>query len=248
MINKIAYLLYSFITVFCLCFGIPLTIININKPGFVPWLIVGIVGVIFLLIGAGYIMIHNHEKLTQLTKQQMKERKQVINTERLTLRKFKEEDAEGVFNNWASDKEVTKYLTWTAHENIEQTKQILNKWIEDEKKPKTHRFVITEKDNIDNPIGGIDVVDYADGCPEIGYCLSRRYWNKGYMTEACKAFIEYLVDNGYKNILIRADANNIASIRVIEKCGFKFLHQEKKFDILKNDKPPIYINCYEIKR
>ena len=39
-----------------------------------------------------------------------------IATERLTLRRFEIEDAENMFYNWANDPEVTKYLTWPAHE------------------------------------------------------------------------------------------------------------------------------------
>lgn len=46
------------------------------------------------------------------------------------------------------------------------------------------------------------------------------------MSEACKAFINYLFELGYPKILIRADIRNIGSNRVIEKCGFKYTHQE----------------------
>ena len=59
-----------------------------------------------------------------------------IETERLLLRKIKETDAEPMFRNWASDPEVTKYMTWNAHENIEVTKTIVNFWLEEEKNQK----------------------------------------------------------------------------------------------------------------
>ena len=41
----------------------------------------------------------------------------VLTTERLVLRPFRADDAEAMFNNWASDPEVTKYLTWTPHKS-----------------------------------------------------------------------------------------------------------------------------------
>ena len=66
-----------------------------------------------------------------------------IETERLLLRKIKETDAEPMFRNWASDLEVTKYMTWNSHENIEVTKTIINYWLVEEKDPKTIRFFIT---------------------------------------------------------------------------------------------------------
>ena len=50
-------------------------------------------------------------------------------TERLTLRRFEIEDAENMFYNWANDPEVTKYLTWPAHENVEVTESIVKDWV-----------------------------------------------------------------------------------------------------------------------
>ena len=168
-----------------------------------------------------------------------------IETERLLLRKIKETDAEPMFRNWASDPEVTKYLTWPRHENIEVTRQVINYWLNEEKDSKTIRFIITLKDS-DEPIGSIDVVRYIDDSPEIGYCLSRKYWNKGLMTEACKAFSKYLFDKGFKKVLIKAVVENIGSNRVIEKCGFKFTHQEH-LEHQSSFKPnPVTLNCYEL--
>ena len=148
-------------------------------------------------------------------------------TKRLVLRKLEKEDAESIFNNWASDPEVAKYVTWNAHNSVEQTKQILDIWLKEYQNPKIVRFGITLKDS-GELIGAIDVVDYVDGNPEIGYCLSRKYWNKGYMTEACDALANYLFNIGYKTIVIEADEQNIRSNRVIEKCGFEFTHKETK--------------------
>lgn len=49
----------------------------------------------------------------------------ILETKRLILRKFKEEDAIDMYNNWASDSEVTKYLTWSAHSSVETSKGFL---------------------------------------------------------------------------------------------------------------------------
>ena len=155
----------------------------------------------------------------------IKKMKEKLITEHLILRKLKKEDAEPMFRNWDSDPEVAKYTLWVAHENVEVTKKLVDSWIEDENNGKAIRFVITLKGD-DEPIGAIDVVNMHDNVPEVGYCLSRKCWGKGYMTEACKAFVEYLYELGYKKILIRADIRNVGSNKVIEKCGFKFTHQE----------------------
>lgn len=153
-------------------------------------------------------------------------KKDKLITDRLILRKLRRDDALAMFNNWDNDPEVAKYTLWVAHENVEVTKKLVDKWLDDYKDDKTIRYVITLKDN-DEPIGAIDVVNYHNNVPEIGYCLSRKCWGKGYMTEACNAFIDYLFSLGHKSILIRADERNIGSLKVIEKCGFKFTHKEK---------------------
>ena len=64
----------------------------------------------------------------------------IIETKRLILRKFTIDDAKAMFNNWASDSEVTKFLTWHPHQNIEITKMILNMWIEEYDNPNTYRL------------------------------------------------------------------------------------------------------------
>ena len=51
----------------------------------------------------------------------------VITSKRLLLRRFVIEDAEAMFHNWASDPEVTRYLTWPAHSSVEVTKMILER-------------------------------------------------------------------------------------------------------------------------
>ena len=156
----------------------------------------------------------------------MNNKKDKLITKRLILRKFKREDAKPMFRNWCNDPEVAKYTLWAAHESVETTIKLVDMWLNEEKQEKTVRFVITLKED-DEPIGAIDIVHFIDGIPEIGYCLSRKHWNKGYMTEACEAFINYLFELGYPKILICADERNIGSNRVIEKCGFSFTHQEK---------------------
>lgn len=169
----------------------------------------------------------------------------VLVTDNCVLRKVKKEDAEPMFRNRASDPEVTKFLTWSSHESIEVTNKVIDRWLEEEKDPKTIRFVITLKD-CDEPIGIIDVVNYIDGDPEIGYCLSKKYWNQGLMTEAYEAFVKYLFDIGFAKVLIKAVVENIGSNRVIEKCGFKFTHQEHLKHQSSFKPNPATINCYEL--
>ena len=50
-------------------------------------------------------------------------------TQRLILRRFVIEDADDMYNNWASDPEVTRYLTWPVHSSVEVTRSLLTEWV-----------------------------------------------------------------------------------------------------------------------
>ena len=52
-----------------------------------------------------------------------------IETSRLILRQFTGDDAQAMFDNWASDPEVTKFLTWPTHSSVDVTKQIVESWV-----------------------------------------------------------------------------------------------------------------------
>lgn len=169
--------------------------------------------------------------------------RKTLETDRLILRPFEIEDAEAMFYSWANDDEVTKYVTWNTHKSIEDSKFIVNMWIEEYEKPERLNFAITLKED-NSLIGGIDVVGYLDNVPVIGYVLSRKHWNKGYATEACKCLLKYLFDLGYEKVKIDAVVENIGSNKVIQKCGGKFIGVVEDEFRMKNCK--FKINQYEV--
>ncbi len=166
-----------------------------------------------------------------------------LSSKRLHYRKIKDSDAKRIFDCWASDEEVTRYLTWYPHKSVEDTKKIVRMWLDDYEKEDCYRYGIELLGGADL-IGMIDVIDYLDGCPMIGYVLGKEYWNKGYMTEALKKICDYLFEEGFDKILIRADEDNIGSNKVIQKCGFDFLYTKRQ--IKSSFKPETTrINFYE---
>ena len=167
--------------------------------------------------------------------------KLTLETDRLILRPFELDDAESMFNNWASDEEVTKYLTRITHKSIEETKEILAFWVNQYEKEERINFAIVYKEN-NELIGGIDVVGYLEGVPVIGYNLSRKYWNKGIMTEACKRVIELLFSLNHEKIIIEAMVENIGSNRVIQKCGG--VYQSTYDDYIPKKEKTVTINRY----
>jgi len=145
-----------------------------------------------------------------------------LTTERLLLRRVRQEDVPRIFDCWAGDPEVTRYLTWNPHESQADTEQIMAHWLAEYDKPDCYRYGI-ELRATGELIGMIDVVHFKDGEPAIGYCSGKAYWGNGYMTEALCALCRELFDDGYPSVFIQAIEDNIGSNRVIRKAGFQFL-------------------------
>ncbi|MBQ8928294.1 MAG: GNAT family N-acetyltransferase [Oscillospiraceae bacterium] len=170
-----------------------------------------------------------------------------LHTDRLLLRPFVMEDAEAMFSGWANDPEVTKYMTWDPHKDVEETRRILGAWIAQYDKPERLCFAIERRED-GALIGGIDVVGYEDDgkTPVIGYDLSRSCWNRGYMTEACRCLVSYLFSQGFTQIRIDALPENIGSNRVIQKCGGELLCTEEEYFPLKQK--TVRVNRYRIRK
>lgn len=145
---------------------------------------------------------------------------ETLQTERLILTPWQRKFAKGMYENWATDPEVNKYLFWDLHKNVQETEQIILSWISDP----CYRWCILDKTN-EEPIGSIDVVKFMpkDFKCEIGYCLTRKYWNKGIMTEALKKVIDFLFSEGFNKIELRHAVENVGSGRVMQKAGMTFL-------------------------
>jgi ribosomal-protein-alanine N-acetyltransferase len=171
--------------------------------------------------------------------------KLTLETDRLRLRPFRLDDAEAMFSRWASDDEVTKYLTWPTHTDVEQTRALLARWVAEYEQPERLNFAIELKEEGDRLIGGIDVVRYDEGTPVIGYNLSRAYWGRGIMTEACRRVLDYLFSQGFEAVKIDAIVENAGSNRVIQKCGGELVKTETEHLKLKDR--DVSVNRYIVK-
>lgn len=142
-----------------------------------------------------------------------------IETERLILRDASVDDAEDMFE-YAKLEEVTKYLSWKPHLSVKDSEKILEMLSKEAKEKDSYVLkAIVLKEN-DKMIGTIDARIFGDGLKdaEFGYCLNPKYWNKGYMSEALKAFIQGLHrEHGIENVFGSFERENIASKRVMQK-------------------------------
>lgn len=147
-----------------------------------------------------------------------------IETDRLILRRFTIEDADAMYRNWASNDNVTKFLTWPTHTSVEATKTIIEEWIRNYDDERNYNWAIAFKDS-DEAIGNISVVKIDEDCAvaELGWCMCEEYWGQGIMPEAGLAVRDYLFDEiGFNRIAAIHDRNNAKSGRVMEKIGMRY--------------------------
>lgn len=146
-----------------------------------------------------------------------------LKTERLLLRKLLYSDKVDIYS-YAKNPDVAKYSLWEAHQSEMETLEFLNIIYEEYRKNRPAPWGIELKE-ISRIIGTAGFVkwDRVNSNAEIGYALSKDYWNKGIATEAVKKVIDF----GFYNLnLNRIEARclefNVPSIKLLEKLGFKF--------------------------
>lgn len=144
---------------------------------------------------------------------------QKLTTARLTLRRFAPADAQAMFDNWASDASVTKYLSWETHPSPDFTRELIAKWILEYENPEYYHWVIEFDGTI---VGGISLHDLSNRAMrcELGYCIGSKWWNQGVATEAARAVIGFAFEKlGAHRVWATHDVANAASGRVMQKAG-----------------------------
>ena len=145
----------------------------------------------------------------------------IIETERLVLRPITTNDAADIYE-YAKNENVGKFAGFKPHENIEETKSVINDVL------KVDNLAIVYKEN-NKVIGTLGLHEKLDKIYELGYSLSEDYWHKGLMSEAVKAYI----DSAFKNFnAYEIDAgfflDNIRSEKLLLNLGFKYIGIHEK--------------------
>lgn len=146
-----------------------------------------------------------------------------LETRRLILRQIEIRDAEDMFNNWASDSEVTKFLTWPPHASLEVTKKTVENWVNSYSDPAFYNWAIELKGE-GIVVGSISTVRMNESVEsaDIGYCMGKAWWGRGIMAEALSAVVDYLfAEVGLNRVAACHDKNNPNSGRVMDKAGMQ---------------------------
>jgi RimJ/RimL family protein N-acetyltransferase len=137
---------------------------------------------------------------------------------RLLLRPPVLDDAGQLFQRVARDPQVTKYLLWTPHPDVAATRRVITERLNVEDHARTWVIALRHSDEIIGMISGRLSVRHS---VEIGYCIGRRWWGKGLMSEALDTLVAALgADRALYRVWATCNVDNKRSVRLLQRAGF----------------------------
>ena len=142
-----------------------------------------------------------------------------LETQRLILRRPRTRDAATIFDRYASDPDVTRYLSWPRHHSVEQTRDFLafsdSQW---EAWPAGPYLIESRGSGV--LLGSTGLAFETRDEAATGYVLARDSWGKGFATEALAALVTLCERLAPLRLHALCHHEHAASRRVLEKCGF----------------------------
>ena len=147
-------------------------------------------------------------------------RSPIVETERLLLRPPTPEDARTVFERYASDGEVTRYLGWRRHTSVTDTLAFVAFSVSEWSHWGIGPLLAFDRAN-GALLGGSGLVMEAADRAATGYVFAQDAWGKGYATESLRAMIALAAEVGVSRLYALCHVDHLASRRVLEKCSFQ---------------------------
>lgn len=159
-----------------------------------------------------------------------------LNTERLRLRQPEATDARSIFQAYAQDPDVCRFMIWTPHVSELATREFVQSCIESWNSRSHLPYVITAR-NSDVAIGMIEA-RISETAIDIGYVLARQHWGKGLMPEVITALTDIALESpGTYRVQATCDTENIPSQRALEKSGFSREGRLERYTVHPNISP-----------
>ncbi|MGB8698742.1 MAG: GNAT family N-acetyltransferase, partial [Thermosynechococcaceae cyanobacterium] len=144
---------------------------------------------------------------------------ETIETPRLLLRRPTKADTEAIFGTYASDPEATRFLCWSRHRSLEDTRRFL-----DFSDSEWHRWPVgpylIELRETKKLMGSTGLSFETPACASTGYVLAKAAWGKGYATETLRAIVEIAQQVEITRLYALCHTEHSTSRHVLEKCGF----------------------------
>ena len=140
-------------------------------------------------------------------------------TARLLSRPVAIVDVDAIFDSYAQDDEVARYLIWRPHRNRSETQAYVERCIATPSEIERTYLLVGRDDNVIR--GAFALRQRAPHRLDCGYVLARRWWRQGLMTEfLTEVAVWALSQPSVFRISAVCDVENIGSARVLEKSGF----------------------------
>jgi len=144
---------------------------------------------------------------------------EIFETARLSARPPRVEDAPAALASYASDPEVTRYLTWKPHKQVDSLAEFFGARADDWDKGNPHFTWLLRLREDDTLVGIIGLIP-KDGKAVFGYALGKNFWGRGLMAEALHCLVDWsLAQPEIFRAWAFCDVENPASARVMEKAG-----------------------------
>lgn len=150
-----------------------------------------------------------------------------LKTDRLVLRRESLKDADVMHKLLGCDPEITKYTGWNPYISRESTLEKIGFDIKGYEKEGCYSWVIVCDGDFVGTIGAYDY-DAQKSQIEIGYSIVRKFWGRGFASEAAAKVVEFLTEEGIKNIIAWGHFENMASVRILENLGFTEFDRDDK--------------------
>lgn len=143
-------------------------------------------------------------------------------TPRLTLRRLSVDDAQEMYQNWACDPQVTRFLTWEPYQSVSTACEYLEAMVKDYARSDFYNWGIVFEGALVGSISVVRVDEEDFGC-WIGYCIGRAWWGRGIVAEALRAVIGFLFSAvGFERVAAIHDRENPNSGKVMRKAGMTY--------------------------
>jgi len=144
-----------------------------------------------------------------------------LKTERLTLRRHREEDAAVLYRNFGCDPDMYRYSGWNPYATEEAAEETIAGFIRNYADPAFHGWAIEQNGRLIGVIGAYDF-DETKCSVEVGMSIEKASWGKGYAGEALAEVLRYLTEEeGIKTVTAWCEAENAASEKAMRRCGMK---------------------------
>lgn len=137
---------------------------------------------------------------------------------RLLLRPPVLGDAGALFQRVARDPKVTKYLKWMPHPDVAATRRVIAEKLNVGDEERTWAIALRHSGDV---IGLTSCRRPVAHSVEIGYCLGKRWWGKGFMSEVLGVLMDALeADRGVYRVWASCSVENERSAQLLERAGF----------------------------